>query len=139
MLDRYTTPEHKVVTIDKKKPEEFQIPLEDARQVIKVAYNTARAQVCHLKDKEAENSEALIKHAQMANKWTDKQLFFIRELQLFVVQITVGTIRITQEGDNKKIELMPKTETLSKVHPCNEDEAKKLTDTIDAYVKEVKQ
>jgi hypothetical protein len=138
MLDRYTTVSNKVVTIDKSKPDEFLIPIDAAREVVKIAYNTARAQICHLKEREAQNAEALIKHEQKSKKWSDKQLFYIQELQLFVVQISVGTIKITQVGNDKKAQVVTTPDAISKVRPCPDDEAKKLAETIDTYVAEVK-
>jgi hypothetical protein len=138
MLPKYTTQEGKVVTIDRTKPDEFLIPVEDARQVVKVAYNTARAQICHLKDKEDANVEALLKHVAAAKKWSDKQVLYIRQLQLFVVQITVGSVTIRQVDDqNHVLQVLPAPDNLKKPKPCTPEEAKDLSDKIDAYVKEV--
>jgi hypothetical protein len=138
MLPKYTTQEGKVVTIDRTKPDEFLIPVEDARQVVKVAYNTARAQICHMKDEEIANSEALVKHAIVSKKWTDKQLLYIRQLQLFVVQITVGSVTIKQVDEKSQtLQVLPTPDNLKKPRPCDDAEAQKLASTIDAYVKEV--
>lgn len=138
IVTKYTTQDGKVVTIDKSKPEEFKIPVEDARQVVKAAYNTARAQVCHLKDKEDANAAAVVKHAEASKKWTDKQLLYIRQLQLFVVQITVGSVTIREMDDKtKQLQVVPSPDNLKKPKPCTPEEAKEISGRIDAYVKEV--
>jgi hypothetical protein len=138
IVTKYTGQDGKVILIDRSKPEEFEIPIEDARQVVKVAYNTARAQICHLKDKEDANVEALLKHVAAAKKWSDKQVLYIRQLQLFVVQITVGSVTIRQVDDqNHVLQVLPAPDNLKKPKPCTPEEAKDLSDKIDAYVKEV--
>jgi hypothetical protein len=133
--DRFTTADQKVIKIDHTKPDDFYIPKEAAREVIKVANNSARAQVCHMIDKQRDNYASLVKHSQDAGKWNDKQLLYIKQLHLFVVQFATGTIKLTQVGDNQKVEVLPLPEALSKIKPCSDDEKKALVDKIDAYIK----
>ena len=78
--DRFTTAEQKVIKVDRAKPDEYLIPVDAAREVIKIAYNSARAQICHMMDKQSDNYQALVKHEQDAKKWSDKQLLYIRVL-----------------------------------------------------------
>ncbi len=132
--DKFTTAEQKVIIIDHTKPDDYLIPIEDAREVVKIAYNSARAQTCHLMDRQSANYQALVKHQVDANKWNDKQLLYIKQLHLFVVQFGTGSIKITQQGDDQKVETIP-NEKLSTVKPCSDDEKKALTDKIDTYVK----
>ena len=131
--DKFTTAEQKVIKIDKSKPDDYMIPLPDAREVVKVAWNSARAQACHILDKQRENYLALVKHETDGAKWNDKQLLYIKQLHLFVVQFGTGSVKITQQGDGQKVEAS--TETLAAVKPCADDEKKALIDKIDAYVK----
>jgi hypothetical protein len=132
--DKFTTAEQKVINIDHSKPDDYLIPIEDAREVVKIAYNSARAQTCHLMDKQRDNYQALVKHQTDANKWNDKQLLYIKQLHLFVVQFGTGSIKITQQGDDQKVETIP-NEKLSTVKPCSDDEKKALLEKIDTYVK----
>ena len=133
--DRFTTADQKIIKIDHTKPDDFYIPKDAAREVIKVAYNSARAQTCHLMEKQRDNYQALVKHSLDAGKWNDKQLLYIKQLHLFVVQFSTGTIKLTQLGDNQKVEVVPLSEAASKVKPCLDDEKKALAEKIDAYVK----
>lgn len=133
--DRFTTADQKVIKIDHTKPDDFYIPKDAAREVIKVANNSARAQVCHIIDKQRDNYASLVKHSQDAGKWNDKQLLYIKQLHLFVVQFATGTIKLTQVGDNQKVEAIPLSDALSKVKPCSDEEKKALVEKIDAYVK----
>lgn len=133
--DRFTTADQKIIKIDHGKPDDFLIPKDSARSVIKVAYDSARAQTCHLLDKQRDNYQALVKHEQDAGKWNDKQMLYIKQLHLFVVQFSTGTIKLTQNGDNQKVEVIPLSEALAKVKPCSDEERKALADKIDAYVK----
>lgn len=133
--DRFTTADQKVIKIDHTKPDDFFIPKDAAREVIKVANNSARAQVCHLMDKQRDNYAALVKHTVEAGKWNDKQLLYIKQLHLFVVQFSTGTIKLTESGGTTKPEVIPLTDALSKVRPCSDDEKKTLAEKIDAYIK----
>ena len=133
--DKFTTAEQKVIKIDRSKPDDYLIPVDDAREVIKIAYNSARAQTCHLMDKQRDNYAALVKHTVEAGKWNDKQLLYIKQLHLFVVQFSTGTIKLTESGGTTKPEVIPLTDALSKVRPCSDDEKKTLAEKIDAYIK----
>jgi hypothetical protein len=133
--DKFTTAEQKVIKIDHSKPGDYMIPVEDAREVVKVAWNSARAQTCHLMDKQRDNYQALVKHQTDAAKWNDNQLLYIKQLHLFVVQFGTGSVKITQVGDDQKVETVATTEKLSSVKPCNDDEKKSLAEKIDTYVK----
>ncbi len=132
--DKFTTAEQKVITIDHTKPEDYLIPIEDAREVVKIAYNSARAQTCRLMEKQRDNYQALVKHQTDGGKWNEKQLLYIKQLHLFVVQFGTGSVKITQVGDDQKVETIP-NEKLSTVKPCTEDEKKALLEKIEAYVK----
>lgn len=132
--DKFTTAEQKVITIERDKPDDYMIPLPDAREVVKIAYNSARAQTCHLLDKQRENYQALVKHQTDAAKWNDKQMLYIKQLHLFVVQFGTGSVKITQIGDDQKVEQVS-NEKLATVKPCSDEEKKALLEKIDAYVK----
>lgn len=131
--DKFTTAEQKVIKIDRSKPDDYLIPVADGREVIKIAYNSARAQTCHLMDKQSANYQSLVKLQTSAGKWNDNQLLFIKQLHLFVVQFSTGSIKLTQVGDDQKVEVLP-NEKLSTVKPCDDDEKKTLGEKIDAYV-----
>jgi len=132
--DRFTTADGKVIKIDHSKMEEYLVPPDAAREVIKVAYDSARAQVCRMMDKQRDNYQALVKHQTDGGKWSEKQLLYIKQLHLFVVQFSTGTIKLTQVGDNQKVEVVP-TGDINKIKPCSDDEKKVLGDRIDAYAK----
>ena len=133
--DKFTTAEQKVITIDHTKPDDYLIPLEDAREVVKIGWNSARAQACHLLDKQRDNYQALVKHQTDAGKWNDKQLLYIKQLHLFVVQFGTGSVKITQIGDDQKVEAVQTSDKLTTTKPCTDEEKKALLEKIDAYVK----
>lgn len=133
MPDKFTTAEKKVIVVDRSKPDDYKIPVADARDVVKVGWNSARAQVCKLLDKQRENYQALVKHTEEAKKWSDKQMLYIRQLHLFVVQFGTGSVKIVQDGEDQKAEQVT-PEEISPVKPCSDDEKKALIERIDAYV-----
>src|SRR5215471_4833682 len=46
--EKFTAPNGKTIVVDKKKPKEIDIPLDVAREAVKVGYFSAHAQMCDL-------------------------------------------------------------------------------------------
>jgi hypothetical protein len=139
--DKFTMPDQKIIRVDRRNPDEFMIPLDDARRVIRVAYNSARAQVCKIFDKQTENHRALMQQERDSKKWTDKQLLFINQLHLFIIQFTVGNVKWVSNGTDSTAQQattaaqQPKVSEEKPPQPCTDDEKKALIEKIDAYVK----
>lgn len=92
------------VILDKSKPKEIYIPSADARRIIKRAYLTGKAQSCDLRDLQVKNYRDIMKTEIASGKWTSKQLYFINQLHLVTVMMSLGNIKVSAEGDKTKPE-----------------------------------
>lgn len=129
---KFTAPDGKVIEIDKSKRQEVMVPLDVAREVIRVAWFSARAQQCNLEEEQRANYQTLMKREQ-AKKWTDQQLLFIHELHLFTVMYTAGKVKIVANDEAGK-DVVVTDQTTKPPKPCNEDERKSVQKSIMAYV-----
>ena len=129
---KFTAPDGKVIEVDKSKPQEVIVPLDTAREVIRVAWYSARAQKCELEEEQRANYQTLMKREQ-TKKWTDQQLLFIHELHLFTVMYTTGKVKVeaTEGNDSKKIVIQEKSVTPD---TCSAEEKATVQKAIMAYV-----
>lgn len=129
---KFTAPDGKVIEVDKKnKPEEAKIPIETAREVIRVAYNSAQAQVCQMWEEQAANFNALMRREAAKKKWTDQQMLYITTLHRMIIHTVAGKVRVVEKGGELHVYLEP-------IEPgkanCPEDKRKKVAEAIQAYV-----
>ena len=64
--NKFTAPDGKVIEVDKSKPSEVVVPMDTAREAIKVARLSAYAQVCDLLEVSAANQRVLLHRARAA-------------------------------------------------------------------------
>jgi hypothetical protein len=129
---KFTAPDGKVTEVDKSKREQVMVPLDVAREVIRVGYQTARAQVCRLEEEQRANYQTMYRREQ-AKKWTDQQLLFINQLHLFTVMFSLGKVKITEtEEKDKQVEV--KEHPVREPKPCEKAERDALQKSIMAYV-----
>lgn len=139
MPEVYTGPDGKKIAIDKKKPEEVLIPVDDARRIVIVAYRSAQAQRCDLKVMQTLNHNAMVKYEEVFKSWTQKQKLFINQLHIFTVLYMTGNIKIEDSDKamaaNKE---RPKNPDLENKYNCPDDQRKAVAASVDKYLDEVK-
>jgi|EndMetStandDraft_5_1072996.scaffolds.fasta_scaffold17099_1 hypothetical protein len=129
----FTTETGKVVKINKDKFEEVKLPLDDAREVIRVARVSGQAQICEMGEAQTANYEALMERESARSKWTDQQLVFINKLHLFTVMTMTGQVKAV-DPDNPGA--LPKGEPPAKsTVVCTDADRKRIEDQIVAYMK----
>ena len=158
--DTYTGPDGKPVKIDKSDPNQFVIPVEDARRIVRVATRSAYAQVCELKDLERANFQTLMKSEEAKRAWSQDQMFLINALHMFSVSYFTGNIKITTTEESEGAAAKPpangagpaavakngqpaeatdapgaETEVIAPKRPtCSPEQKVKVTNAINAYV-----
>ena len=68
--EQFTKPDGKTIVVDKTKRDEVIVPLDVAREVIRVGRLSAHAQVCDLREEQARNHSSLMRREVQAKKWT---------------------------------------------------------------------
>jgi hypothetical protein len=130
--NKFTTPSGKVIEVDKKKRELATIPVETARDVIRVGYNSAQAQVCELWEEQATNFDALMRRETAKKKWNDQQLLYITTLHRMTIHAVAGKIRVVEKDGELHVFLEPIEPSKA---ACPDDKKKKVAEAIDAYDK----
>jgi hypothetical protein len=130
--EKFTTPLGKTIIVDKAHASESVVPLEIARDVVRVARMSAYAQLCELPEEQRANYQTLMRREEAKAKWSDQQMLFINQLHLFTVMTLTGKVQLVEKDGDKQVvvqEAKPaKTET------CTDTERKKIQDQIMAYV-----
>jgi hypothetical protein len=88
-------PGGQMVKLDKSDPAKYLIPLDDARQIIRVATRSAYAEVCQLPEFEKANLDAMIR-GEKVRGWTAEQMMFIHALHTFATSYFAGNVKITE-------------------------------------------
>ena len=88
-------PGGQMVKLDKSDPNKYLIPLDDARQIIRVATRSAYAEVCQLPEFEKANLDAMI-WGEKLRGWTAEQMMFIHALHTFATSYFAGNVKITE-------------------------------------------
>jgi hypothetical protein len=129
---QFSQPDGKVIVTDKKKKEDSVVPMEVAKEVIKVARMSAHAQECDLKDEQSANHKELMKRQKTAHKWSPQQMLYINQLHLVTVMLLTGKAKVTEKDGNKEVSIAaPEAGTTS---TCSPEEKAKVKAVIDAYV-----
>lgn len=127
-----TTPDGKILKIDKSDPSKITVPFENARHVIKVARLSAMAQNCEMPSEQTDNYNWLISQERAKKKWTEEQMLFINRLHLFTVMWLTGNVKITEGGDGKQ-EAKVTSEAENKKKVCTPEEKDALRKQIEAF------
>lgn len=107
--EKFTPPQGKTITVDKKKPKEVEVPLETAREAVRVGYYSAHAQICNLMEEQQANYSTLMARQRDA-KWTEQQMLYIQKLHQATVMIMTGKITFVEsEGNLKPVQREAKT------------------------------
>jgi len=130
--EQYTPPSGETIKIDKTKKDEIMIPLEDAREIIRVGRMSAHAQRCELIEEKILNYRSLMKREMDKKKWTDQQMVFISQLHLTTVMLMNGKVTIIEKQGDKQVQL---EDSKAKASTCTDEQKTKVNEIITAYVK----
>jgi hypothetical protein len=131
---QYTTKDGKTIITDKKQREPVMIPLDEAREIIKVGYRSAHAQICDLKEDQILNRNSLIRRELEKRKWSDQQMLYIQQLHLTTIMLMTGTVKVVEKVDGKDVV----TGEVKKPHDegaCSAEQKAKVKEAVTAYVK----
>jgi hypothetical protein len=141
MLPKFTT-NGKEVVVDLNKPQENMVPVDAAREVIRVGRISANAQMCGLVDDQTAVHQTLIRREVDKKKWTDQQMMFVNQLHLFTVMLMTGGVKVVEkEGDKEggKEVVLDNAKLAAPKNACTDVEKKKVEEQIKAYVEAKKQ
>jgi hypothetical protein len=128
----FTTQTGKIIRVNKDKFEEVKLPLDDAREVIRVARISGQAQICEMGDAQTANYETLMEREAARGKWTDQQLVFINKLHLFTVMTMTGQVKATDP--DAPAAPLSKEPPANKASTCTDEDRKRIGDQVVAYV-----
>lgn len=133
--NKFTTPEGKVIVVDRAKKNEVVVPIDVARHIIEIARLSAHAQICGLVDKQVLNYQTLMRAEEQKKTWTDQQMLYIHNLHTFTVQLLAGGMKITIQENDTTIE---KDSNPQAEIECSDDQKKNVEQEIDKYIASVK-
>lgn len=131
---QFSKPDGTTVQIDKKKRDEVMIPIDVAREVIKVGRLSAHAQVCDLPDHQTANHRTLMRKEEAKGKWTPQQLVYISQLHLTTVMLLTGKIKLVEKQGDR--EVVVEEEKEKKTQTCSDEQRSKVKELIANYVRE---
>ena len=134
--NKFTTPEGKVIVVDRAKKDEVIVPIDVARHIIEIARLSAHAQICGLVDKQVLNYQTLMRVEEQKKTWTDQQMLYIHNLHTFTVQLLAGGMKITIQENDTTIE---KDSSAQNEVECSDDQKAQVEKEIDQYIDTVKQ
>jgi hypothetical protein len=129
---KFTAPSGKVIEVDKKKRDQATIPVDTARDVIRVGYNSAQAQVCEMWEAQEANFDTLMRTENAKKKWSDQQMLYITTLHRMTIHAVAGKIRVVEEKGELKVFLEPIDPSKE---ACPDEKRKRVAEAIETYVK----
>lgn len=133
---QFSKPDGTTIQIDKKKRDEVMVPVDVAREVIKVGRLSAHAQVCDLPDHQTANHRTMMRKEEAKGKWTPQQLVYISQLHLTTVMLLTGKLKLVEKGEDGKDVIVGGEDDKKPAQTCSEEQRKKVKEMIAAYVKE---
>jgi hypothetical protein len=130
--EAFTKPNGETIQIDKKKKDEVLVPLDTARDVIRVGRLSAHAQVCDLAQDQSDNHNSLMQRELASKKWTPQQIVYINQLHLTVVMLLTGRIKLVEGDGGKEVVI---EEAARQAQTCSAEQKQKIKEMIAAYVK----
>jgi hypothetical protein len=129
---KYTSREGKTIVVDKSKREDVMIPLDVAREVIKVGRLSAHAQVCNLKEEQRANFLTMIRRVKAKSKWSDQQLLYISRLHQTTIMMVSGRLMVVEKEGAKVVS--EREIKAGRAESCTETERKRVKEQIDSYI-----
>ncbi len=139
--EKTTDKSGKEIKIDKSNPDKILIPAIDAVRVIRVAYNSGRAQNCGEEAYQVANYQTMMDAERARKKWSVPQLIFINKLHLMTVMLQTGQYKVAEGGIKNKSEkevLKDFQKNKPKKKTCSKDELVKMKKDIEKFVFETK-
>jgi hypothetical protein len=130
--EKFTTPTGKTIIVDKSKASEAIVPLDIAREVIRVARLSAYAQLCELAEEQRANFQTFMRREDAKSKWTDQQMLFINQLHLFTVMTLTGKVQLVEKDGDKQV-IVQESRPL-KTESCTDTERKKVQEQVMTFV-----
>jgi hypothetical protein len=124
---KFTTPEGKVIEVDKKKPDTALIPIDVARDVIKVGYNSAQAQLCEMWEEQTTNFDAMIRVLRAKTSWSEQQLLYITTLHRMTIHMAAGKLKVSEKEGEQVVSLEPITPGKD---TCNDEKRQKVREAV---------
>lgn len=128
---QYSKQDGTVIIVDKSKPDQAMVPVDVAREVIRVGRISAHAQVCNLAEEQVLNHRSLMRRELEKNKWSDQQTLYINQLHLTTVMLLTGKIRLVEKDGDKEVVV---DETKAPQQTCSDEQREKVRGLITAYV-----
>jgi len=129
---KFTRPDGYTIEIDKKKKDEVMVPLDVAREVVRVGRISAHAQVCELGEQQVNNYRSLMFREEAKKKWTEQQLIYINQLHLTTVMMLTGKVKLVEKEGEKEVVV---EEAKSNTQTCSDEHRKKVAEMVEAYIK----
>jgi hypothetical protein len=129
---QYSKKDGTMIVVDKTKKADVLVPIDVARDVIKVGRISAHAQVCNLAEDQQLNYRSLMRRQVDLKKWTDQQLLYISQLHLTTVMLLTGKLKLVEKDGDKEVIVDEKKEPNQ---TCTDEQRAKVKDIITAYVK----
>jgi hypothetical protein len=144
--ERFTKPNGETILIDKTKRDDVMVPLDVAREVIRVGRLSAHAQVCNLAQEQADNHSSLMRRQSQSKKWNPQQMVYINQLHLTVVMLLTGRIKLVERPEGAPAdganpakdaakEVVVAEEAQKANQTCTEEQKDKVKELIATYVK----
>lgn len=121
-----------VIVVDKSKREQAMVPLDVAREVVRVGRLSAHAQACNLPDEQTQNHRSMMKREVNKKKWSDQQELYINQLHLTTVMLLTGKIKLVEKDGDKEVVV---DEKQAPQQTCTDEQRQKVRDLVAAYVK----
>ena len=129
---QFTKPNGQIVQVDKKKKDEVMVPVDVAREIIRVGRISAHAQVCNLADAQVANYRSLMKREGEKKQWSEQQMIYINQLHLTTVMLLTGKIKLVEKQGDKQVVV---EERKSPTQTCTPEQSEKVAQVIEEYVK----
>lgn len=128
---QFSQPDGKVIITDKKQKEGSLVPIDVAKEVIRVGRISAHAQACNMAEDQLRNHRTLMRREGDKKTWSPQQMLYINQLHLVTVMLLTGNLKVTDKAENKEVTVEAgKAPTQS----CSEEEKAKIKGLVDAYV-----
>ncbi len=125
---KFTTPDGRTIEVDKKnKKKETMVPLDVGRDVIKVGYHSAQAQLCEMWEEQTQNYDAMIRIQRVKNSWSDQQLLYITTLHRMTIHMAAGKLKVTEKEGELQVSLEPIEPSST---TCNDDKRKRVKEAV---------
>jgi hypothetical protein len=129
---QYSKKDGTVIMVDKTKPDKAIVPLDVAREIVRVGRISAHAQACNLPEEQTMNHRSLMKRETNKKKWSDQQELYINQLHLTTVMLLTGKIKLVERDGDKEVVV---DEKQAPQQTCTDEQKQKVKDLIAAYVK----